>query len=347
VCKDDAVVDDTSYSVVVVSHNHADTLAACLGAVAELTPPPVAVVVVDNASDDGSADVAVGFSSRLPIEVIRQPDNTGFAAAANIGISAGDAPWVLCLNPDCAPAADFVDRMLAAATERPSQNRIGAVTGKLLRATGPTLDPVGILDAAGMMVTPSGRHFDRGAGEPDDGQFDRPAWVFGGTGAATLLSRDALDDVAYPGNEIFAESFFAYREDAELAWRLQIRGWACLYVPEAVASHRRHFRPEDGRRGHKAINRHSVRNRFLLRWHCADLGWHLGCLPWWLVRDLIVVGACLTVEWSSLTGLGDLWRLRKDAARRRRWVMERKSTPPQRVRRWFRKRRGLVEVVEE
>jgi GT2 family glycosyltransferase len=341
------VVDDTGYSVVVVSHNHADTLAACLGAVAELTPPPVAVVVVDNASADGSADVAARFSSRLPIDVVRQPDNTGFAAAANTGISTGGAAWVLCLNPDCAPAPDFVDRMLAAVAGQPDQSRIGAVTGKLLRAIGPTLEPGGILDAAGMMMTPSGRHFDRGAGEPDDAEFDRPAWVFGGTGAAVLLKRDALDDVAYPGHEIFAESFFAYREDAELAWRLQTRDWACLYVPGAVASHRRHFRPEDGRRGHTAINRYSVRNRFLLRWHCADIGWHLACLPWWLVRDLVVVVACLTVEWSSLRGLLELWRLRKDANRRRRWVMERVTAPPRRVRRWFRKRRGLVEVIEE
>jgi GT2 family glycosyltransferase len=344
---DNAKKSNASYSVVVVSHNHADTLAACLGAVAGLTPPPVTVVVVDNASDDGSADVAAGFSSRLPIEVVRRSDNTGFAAAANTGIQIGDAPWVLCLNPDCAPAPDFVDRILAAVAGLPNRNRIGAVTGKLLRASGPTLEPEGILDAAGMMVTPSGRHFDRGAGEPDDARFDRLAWVFGGTGAATLLKRDALDDVAYPGNEVFAESFFAYREDAELAWRLQIRDWACLYVPEAVAYHRRHFRPEEGRRGHTNINRHSVRNRFLLRWHCADLGWHLGCLPWWLVRDLVVVGACLTVERGSLAGLGELWRLRKDATRRRRWVMGRKTAPPQRVRRWFRKRRGLVEVVEE
>ena len=92
------------------------------------------------------------------------------------------------------------------------------------------------------------------------------------------------------------------------------------------------------------INCLSVRNRFLLRWHCADVGWHLRCLPWWLVRDLVVVGACLTIEASSLPGLADVWRLRADARRRRRWVQRRRSEGSRRITRWFR-RRGWVEEV--
>jgi GT2 family glycosyltransferase len=194
-------------------------------------------------------------------------------------------------------------------------------------------------------VTSSGRHFDRGAGATSGDAFDRKAWVFGGTGAAALYRRQALDDVAYPESEFFAETFFAYREDAELAWRLQLRDWRCLYAPEAEASHRRGFRPEEGRRGHRDINRFSVRNRFLLRAHCADAGWHLRCLPWWLGRDLLVVGACLTVERESLPGLTDAWRLRGDALRKRRWVLGRRTVSGRRLARWFRKQ-GWVEEVE-
>jgi hypothetical protein len=196
-----------------------------------------------------------------------------------------------------------------------------------------------------MVVTPSGRHLDRGAGTPDDGSFDRPAWVFGGTAASILVRREALDDVAYSDSEFFAESFFAYREDAELAWRLQLRGWRCLYAPVAVAAHRRGFRPEEGRRGHAAINRYSVRNRFLVRRHCADGWWYLRCFPWWLLRDVVVIGACLTVERSSLPALADLWRLRFDSHRRRQWVLGRRTVAPRQITRWFR-RRGRVEEVE-
>jgi GT2 family glycosyltransferase len=345
-CQDDAVSAGHRYAVVVVTRDHADTLAACLAAVEGLEPPPDRLVVVDNASADGSAEIASNRSGGPPTRIIREDRNTGFAAAANRGIATTFEPWVLLLNPDSAPRTDVVRNLLDAVASRPEAARIGSVSPKLLRAEEADLEPLPVIDAAGMVVTSSGRHLDRGAGARDDVSFDRPAWVFGGTAAAVLLRREALDDVAYPGDEFFAEPFFAYREDAELAWRLQLRDWRCLYAPSAIVTHRRGFRPERGRRGHDAINRHSVRNRFLLRRHCADLSWHLRCFPAWLLRDLMVVGACLTVERSSLPALAEVWRLRADSRRRRGWVLGRRTVSPRRINRWFR-RRGRVEEVEE
>jgi GT2 family glycosyltransferase len=337
---------EPGYGIFIITRNHAETLGACLEAVARLAPPPREVVVVDNASSDGSAELAGSFAEKLPLRTRKSPSNTGFAAAANAAISESRAPWLLSLNPDAAPRPDFVARLLAAVARHPDGASIGSATGRLLRSEDAHLSAGDVLDAAGMVVTPAGRHLDRGAGEPDDGRYRRAAWVFGGTGAATLYRRRALEDVAYPDGEVFASTFFAYREDAELAWRLQWRGWRCLYVPGSVAAHGRRFRPEGGRRGHDEINRHSVRNRFLLRWHCADLGWHLACLPWWLLRDLAVVGACLTVERSSLPALGELWRLRADAAGRRRWVLGRRTVPSRRLRRFFRKQGWTEEITE-
>jgi GT2 family glycosyltransferase len=345
VCKDDLVVEIEPYAVVVVTHNHAETLAACLSAVEGLERAPARVVVVDNASGDGSADIAEKRPEGLASTIIREDQNTGFAAASNRGIAATSEPWVLLLNPDCAPQPDLARKLLDAVASQPEAAHIGSVSPKLLRADGPEINPQSVIDAAGMVMTCSGRHFDRAAGIDDDGSYDRPAWVFGGTAAAVLLRREALEDVAYPENEFFAESFFAYREDAELAWRLQLRNWRCLYAPSAVAAHRRGFRPEEGRRGHVTINRFSVRNRFLMRRHCADFWWHLRCFPCWLLRDLLVVGACLTVERASLPALADVWRLRNDSRRRRSWVLERRTVPPRQITRWFR-RRGRVEEVE-
>jgi len=281
----------------------------------------------------------------LPLEIVQEDRNTGFAAAANEGIRSADTPWVALLNPDCAPFPDMIGRLFAALEVSPEAERVGTLTPRLVRADGADLTATPVLDAAGMMVTPSGRHFDRGAGTADPGPDGRLQWVFGGTGAAALYRRRALDDVAYPESEFFAETFFAYREDAELAWRLQLRGWRCLYVPDASAAHRRGFRPEEGRRGHSDINRFSVRNRFLLRAHCADAGWHLRCLPWWFARDTLVVGACLTVERESLPGLRDVWRLRRDAIEKRRWVLGRRTVSGRRIARWFRNK-GWAERVE-
>jgi GT2 family glycosyltransferase len=334
-CHHGRVVAPDTYDVLVVTYNHAETLSACLAAVAALEPSPTAVVVVDNASCGGSAEVVRSWQERLPLRLIAERTNSGFAAALNRALRATRSPWALSLNPDCAPRPEFVRRLLAAAAAL-GDGRTGAVTGRLLRGRGPGLEPEPVLDAAGMEVTASGRHLDRGGGEPAEGRFLDPAWVFGGTAAATLYRRSALADVAYPDGQVLAESFFAYREDAELAWRLQWRGWSCLYVADAVAVHRRGLRPEEGRTGQPLVNRHSVRNRFLLRAHCADLGWHLARFPWWLLRDLLVVGACLTVETSSLAGLGQLWRLRRQAASRRGWVLGRATAPSAQVRRWFR-----------
>jgi GT2 family glycosyltransferase len=345
VCQDDAVSAQDSYAVVIVTHDHAETLDACLAAVEGLQPAPDQVVVIDNASFDGSAEITAKHRGDLAMTLVREGRNTGFAAAANRGITATSEPWVLLLNPDCAPRSDFVGALLDAVALRPEAARIGAVSPKLLRAEGPGLEVLTEVDSAGMVVTPSGRHLDRGAGCRDDGSFDLSAWVFGGTAAAILLRREALDDIAYPPSEFFATPFFAYREDAELAWRLQLRGWRCLYVPKAVAAHRRGFRPEEGRRGHAAINRYSVRNRFLLRRHCADWWWYLRCFPWWLLRDLVVIGACLTVERASLPALAEVWRLREDSLNRRKWVLGRRSVPPRQIIHWFR-RRGRVEEVE-
>jgi GT2 family glycosyltransferase len=345
VCKDDLVVETEPYAVVVVTHDHAETLSACLSAVQGLEPAPARLVVVDNASTDGSVEIAEKDPGELATTIIREDQNTGFAAASNRGIAATSEAWILLLNPDCSPRPDLVQRLLEAVADRPEAARIGSVSPKLLRAQGPDIEAQPVIDAAGMVVTCSGRHFDRGAGIGDDGSCDQPAWIFGGTAAALLVRREALDDVAYPGKEFFAESFFAYREDAELAWRLQLRSWRCLYAPSAVAAHRRGFRPEEGRRGHAAINRFSVRNRFLLRRHCADFWWNLRCFPWWLLRDLMVVVACLTVERDSLPALVDVRRLRGDSRRRREWVLGRRTASPQQIAPWFR-RRGRVEEVK-
>jgi len=333
---------DTAFDVVIVTFDDRETLPACLDAVGTLDPGPRRVLVVDNASSDDSARIARTNGA----EVLALERNTGFTGGMNLGIATTDAPWVLALNPDCAPRRDFCGRLFEAVDSRPERDEIGSVTGLLMRSRSPELTETETVDAAGMVVTPSGRHFDRGAGEPADDRVLRDAWVFGGTGAATMYRRSALKDVAYPDGQVFPESFFCYREDAELAWRLQFRGWRCLYVAGAVAAHRRGFRPEEGRRDATWINRQSVRNRFLLRLHCADAGWHLRCFPDWFVRDALVLGACLTIERKSLHGILEAWRLRRQALKRRKWVMSRTTVPSQRVSRWFRRPRGKVELLQ-
>lgn len=327
--------------VVIVTRNHGATLAATLEGVTAQTVAPDRVVVVDNASTDGSAAVAASFADRLPLDVVRLDGNRGFAAAANEGFRRGSAPWVLSLNPDCRCEPEFVAELLAGAARAP---RVGAVSGLLLRADGDTLSATDTVDSAGIVMSAGGRHHDRAAGEALSPELERPAMVFGATGAAALYRRDALDDVAYGAGEVYDEGFFAYREDADLAWRLQRRGWSCLYWPAARAYHRRGLRPEQHRRGTPVINRLSVRNRFLLRWSNADWRWHLACFPAWLVRDVLVVGACLTVERSSLPGLVEAWRRRPAQRRRGRSNAAAARVDSWEIARWFHSAGRIREV---
>ncbi len=317
----------------VVARDHATTLAAVIASLAAQTVRPRHVVLVDNASADGSVAAATGAAAGLTLEVIRNRDNRGFAAAANQALRLTSAPWVLALNPDCRLAPDYLERLGGAAS---AGERVGAATGLLLRAVGPDLAVSDTVDSAGIVVTASGRHLDRGAGELLRTALQAPAWVFGASGAAALYCREALNDVAYDSGEVFDEGFFAYREDADLAWRLQRRGWRCLFRPEARAAHARGLRPEAHRRGTTEINRHSVRNRFLLRLANADWRWHLACFPWWLLRDALVIGACLTVERSSLPGLAEAWRLRAAQRQRGRANAARALVSGWAMARWFR-----------
>lgn len=304
----------TPVDVLIVVHNHAATIGATLEALTNQRRAPGRVIVLDNGSSDPSAEIAERFGSRLPLEVVRLGSNRGFSAAANAGLRRTASPWVLSLNPDCRLAVDFLDRLVGAA----ETTNAGAASGLLLRGRGDRLEATDVVDSAGIVVTASCRHFDRGAGRRARPAWAIPAWVFGATGAAALYRRTALDDIAYPGGEVFDETFFAYREDADLAWRLQARGWPCLFWPHALAWHARGLKPEATRRASPEINRHSVRNRFLLRWGNADWRWHLVCFPWWLLRDVVVVAACLSVERSSLAGLSEAWALRSQYRRRGR-----------------------------
>jgi GT2 family glycosyltransferase len=185
-------------------------------------------------------------------------------------------------------------------------------------------------------MTRDQRHLDRGADEPAAGQYDAGQEdVFGPSGAAALYRRAMLDDVAVDG-EYFDEDFFAYREDADLAWRARVQGWTSLYVPAAIGHHRRRVTPSRRRDLPAEVNRYSVRNRFLLR--LKNQSAREAAIFLWptLIRDLQVIGYVLLREHSSLPGLLDVVRLAPRMWRKRLIIQRRRRTRPADVARWFR-----------
>jgi len=178
------------------------------------------------------------------------------------------------------------------------------------------------------------RHFDRGSNAVDRGQFAEAEQVFGSTGAASLYSRDALEDVAIDG-EFFLEEFHSFREDAELAFRFAQRGWRVLYEPKARAIHRRHNLPERRRQMSTHVNMHSLKNRYLLRAYHLDLANALLTLIPTLLRDVGILGYVLLAERSSLAAYRWLWRNRKMIRERRAAIRARRTRPARELARWF------------
>lgn len=317
-------------SVTLVTCNSRPWIAACLDSVLAQERVALEIVVVDNASTDGTLEILERYASRL--RVIANPANTGFASAQNQAIAASTAQWVLTLNPDVLLDPSFAAALLEAAAADP---RVGAVCGKLLRIRPDfTRFELAKIDSTGMFFTPQLRHFDRGWNELDNGQFDRTEYVFGASAAAALYRRSMIDEISLDG-EFFDNDFFAYREDADVAWRAQLMGWRCLYSPRAVGWHVRRVTPANRGEVPRVLNMHSVKNRFLMR--VKNMTGPLYRKLWWQAsaRDLAVLAGCLLFEHSSLAALPRVLAGLKRARAWRSHIMTGRRAADKYIASWF------------
>lgn len=301
-------------SIVVVSHDSAADLPLSIASALAQTGVASETLIVDNASTDASREVARKFGTT--VRLIPMAANVGFAAAMNAGIEATAGRYVLALNPDCRLDTRFSEVLTNALDMRPDA---GSASGRIYRAEGPDLSTTTRLDSTGIVFTRSGRHLDRGSGEEGEGRYLEPGEVAGTTAAAGFYRRDALES-AKISTGYFDSDFFLYREDADLALRLGRLGWKCLSVPGAVAWHRRHNLPERRGRMSAAANLHSVKNRFLLRINNQSAAEFWRTAVPTLARDAVVLGACLTVERSSLPAFSWLWQNRRRLWEKRREI---------------------------
>jgi GT2 family glycosyltransferase len=254
----------------------------------------------------------------------------GFCTAQNRLISSCDTDYVLVLNPDVFLEPGFIGTLVQALDHDP---KAGAASGKLWRFER-SADGGKVLDTTGMYFTPSQRHLDRGSGEADSGQYDTREYVFGVSGAAAFYRRRMLDEIQADG-EYFDESFFAYREDADLAWRAQWMGWRCLYDPRASGFHARRVLPERRASLPPDINMHSLKNRFLLRLKNMDAGTYLRFLLPITARDAAALAYVLLRERASLRGIPLLVRALPRAWAVRKALQRHRRTSPKEIRSWF------------
>jgi glycosyltransferase involved in cell wall biosynthesis len=219
-------------SAIVVNYRRPDILGACLTslqAALDRTGVAAELIVVDNASGDTSLDVVAEVAPQAI--VLQMPSNLGFPTAVMEGVRRSAGEWVLLINNDVIVEPDAVSALL---TARGTSADVGSLAAQMRFA-----GDAGTINSAGIGVDRLGIAFDRLLGRPVSESETEPVEVFGACCGAAMLRRAMLDDIG--GMD---ESFFFALDDADLAWRAQMRGWRCLYVPARWCTPpRRHRRP--------------------------------------------------------------------------------------------------------
>lgn len=211
-------------SAVVVSYDARDLLLECLASVAVAVAAidgGAEILVVDNGSRDGAPQAV---RDRFPdVRLLELGANHGFAAAVSAGQAATAGEWLLLLNNDATIEPRAIRALLDAAV---GQADVGSLAAQMRFARG------GAINSAGIGIDRLGVAFDRHIGEPAAATEASVTDVFGASAGAALVRRAMLEDIGG-----FDDSFFMYLDDVDVAWRARMRGWRCLYVPEAVVHH--------------------------------------------------------------------------------------------------------------
>jgi GT2 family glycosyltransferase len=210
-------------SVAVVNWNRREHLRACLQSLSAQRGASFEVIVVDNGSSDGSAEMA---RSEFGATVIANTANLGFCAANNQAFAAARGEFIALLNNDAEAAPDFLASLRRAFDQGPD---IGMAAAKVL-----VWEDARRIDKVGHLIYSDGQNRGRGTGEIDRGQYDRAGECLWPDGSAAMYRKAMIDAIGG-----FDEDFFMFADDAELGLRARIAGWRCLYMPGAVVRHHR------------------------------------------------------------------------------------------------------------
>lgn len=210
------------FSVIIVNYNGGAFLKRAVDSLKEQTFRDFELILVDNASSDGSAD-RIDLSGLEAARLNRNRDNLGFAAANNRAAEEARGTWIVLLNPDCVASPGWLAALQAATLSHPE---VVTFTSAQLR-----LDDPSQLDGAGDAYFGFGIPWRGGFGRPAR-ELPGPGWCFSACGAAGMYSAAIFRETGG-----FDTRFFCYCEDVDLGFRLQLMGHDCRFVPDAVVHH--------------------------------------------------------------------------------------------------------------
>ncbi|MBT5470067.1 MAG: glycosyltransferase family 2 protein [Nitrospina sp.] len=295
-----------SIAVVVVNWNAGDYLKKCLQSLKSQTLPPTQVLIVDNASTDGSIQrVEEEFRE---YEIIKLEENTGFAFANNLAVKkAENCEWIAFLNPDAFAAPDWLEKLAEAAEKFPEFTSFGS---HMLRYGSDCVD------GTGDIYHVCGSAWRRDHGIPSSKIGREMEEIFSPCAAASFIRADVFSDAGG-----FDENFFAYFEDVDLGFRLQLKGYGCLYVPNAVVEHvgsatTSRFSDFSIYHGQRNLVWSYIRNMPRFWYYLPQhILFNLAAVIWFSLKGKS--GPVLKAKWHALKEFPRVWDLRRKTQRER------------------------------
>lgn len=215
-------MSDPTFSIIVVNYNSGDFLQGALTSLAAQTRRDFEVILVDNASSDGSINNLE--TSGLPnFRLMAETENHGFARGNNLGVAHAQGAWIVLLNPDAEAQPDWLEQIAASMTRHP---KVSSFASLQLR-----LGDNDVIDGAGDNYLIFGIPWRGGYGRsrktlPEEGECFSPC------GASAVIRKSLFLKVGG-----FDERLFCYCEDVDLGFRLQLMGERCVFIPEAIVQH--------------------------------------------------------------------------------------------------------------
>ncbi|MCE8424197.1 MAG: glycosyltransferase family 2 protein [Candidatus Methanoperedens sp.] len=209
-------------SIVIVNWNGKHYLDACLSSVLNQTYKNFEIIMVDNASIDGSVEYV---QTKYPsIKIIQTSEDLGFAKGCNIGMRASNADYVVALSNDTRVEPNWLGELVKVAK---TDEKIGICGSKLL-----LMDMRDIYNSAGFFIIWNAFIYDRAPGKKV-GKYEKLEQVNGVCLASALLRKEMLDEIG-----LLDERFFFGHDDVDLCWRAKNAGWKAMYVPASVCYHK-------------------------------------------------------------------------------------------------------------
>lgn len=208
-------------TIVIPNYNGKHFMESCLASLSNQSYKDFKILVVDNASSDGS--ISYMQENYPEIEVIALQKNYGFSKAVNVGIKHSNTPFVILLNNDTTVDPYYVEEMVKAIKK---SKKIFSVSSKMIQMYHPDL-----IDSAGDLYTLVGWGICRGAGRPVE-NYTEIDEIFTACAGAAIYRRSVFEKIGY-----FDETHFAYLEDIDVGYRAKIYGYKNMYCPTALVYH--------------------------------------------------------------------------------------------------------------